>query len=204
MFFLNLLIVFLTGVLKTQSGSASDALLVQVAQGAKIWRSTQDATVVRMTLTEETMRVVEVVPTANEDEPYVRVTRIDGDGKPEGVVSIDRLVGPELPTLRTRIKEMARRVQQKRQAEARARAAGATKARLAKLTARYGSEIGSKILEEKVWIGMTADMLLESWGKPTSINSTITSQGTREQWVYGLGQYVYLEGRKVTAIQQSK
>lgn len=52
-------------------------------------------------------------------------------------------------------------------------------------------------------VGMTSDQVLkaELWGRPVRVNSTTGSYGTREQWVYGAGKYVYLERGIVTAIQ---
>jgi uncharacterized Fe-S center protein len=76
--------------------------------------------------------------------------------------------------------------------------------RLAALRAKWGEEIAKDIVSEKISVGMTADMVREAWGKPKRINTTTTATGTREQWVYGVGQYVYFEGGKCTAIQQSK
>lgn len=56
-----------------------------------------------------------------------------------------------------------------------------------------------------VHIGMTADeVLASSWGKPERINQTTTALGTREQWVYGNGNYLYLEGSVLKSIQTSR
>ncbi len=53
-------------------------------------------------------------------------------------------------------------------------------------------------------IGMNEEEVKKStWGKPKSINSTVTSSGTHEQWVYN-NRYIYFENGKVTAIQESK
>ncbi len=54
-----------------------------------------------------------------------------------------------------------------------------------------------------VRIGMTAKHVREKtdWGEPKSINSTITSRGTREQWVYGDGDYLYFRNGILDAIQ---
>ena len=52
-----------------------------------------------------------------------------------------------------------------------------------------------------ILIGMTKDMVIASWGRPKDINSTITSYGVHEQWIYGSHKYVYLEDGIVTAIQ---
>lgn len=45
------------------------------------------------------------------------------------------------------------------------------------------------------------DVLASSWGRPESVNSTTTSRGTREQWVYGGRNYLYFENGVLTAIQ---
>jgi hypothetical protein len=52
-----------------------------------------------------------------------------------------------------------------------------------------------------VSIGMTAEQVRKSsWGKPKSINETITAGGKHEQWAYG-GEYLYLENGVLTSIQ---
>jgi hypothetical protein len=56
---------------------------------------------------------------------------------------------------------------------------------------------------EGVSIGMNKeDVLASSWGKPKSINTTITAYGSREQWVYGSGNYLYFNDDKLTSIQK--
>jgi hypothetical protein len=53
-----------------------------------------------------------------------------------------------------------------------------------------------------VRVGMTKeDVLASSWGRPESVNTTTTVHGTREQWVYGSGNYLYFENGVLTAIQ---
>jgi hypothetical protein len=51
-------------------------------------------------------------------------------------------------------------------------------------------------------IGMSKDEVLESsWGHPEHINRTTNAYGTREQWVYGGGNYLYFENGVLTSIQ---
>lgn len=57
------------------------------------------------------------------------------------------------------------------------------------------------ILQRKVTIGMTSSMVTAAWGKPTEVNRTVTAASNSEQWVYGSGDYVYVENGRVTAIQ---
>jgi hypothetical protein len=66
---------------------------------------------------------------------------------------------------------------------------------------KYGSINGEKVAKGLIWIGMTEAMLLDSWGQPEDINSTVTRYGSRKQYVYGSGQYVYVENGKVDAWQ---
>jgi hypothetical protein len=56
-----------------------------------------------------------------------------------------------------------------------------------------------------VRLGLNAEGVLKScWGKPSKINTTITSANKHEQWVYGSGHYVYLTDGLVTSIQVSR
>lgn len=53
-----------------------------------------------------------------------------------------------------------------------------------------------------VRIGMTAKQVRASnWGGPESINRSTGRFGVHEQWVYGGGNYIYLENGSVTSIQ---
>lgn len=53
-----------------------------------------------------------------------------------------------------------------------------------------------------VRIGMTAEAVWRSsWGKPQYVNTTTTAYGSREQWVYGGGNYLYFEDGRLVAIQ---
>jgi hypothetical protein len=70
----------------------------------------------------------------------------------------------------------------------------------------FSKTIQNKIIERKVWIGMTKEMALLSWGKPDDINKTTTAYGVSEQWVYRYSdykaQYLYFKNGILTAIQK--
>lgn len=70
-----------------------------------------------------------------------------------------------------------------------------------RLIKKYGKRNALLILDEKVVLGFTKQMCIESWGEPMEINRTITRYGTQEQWVYGIGTYLYFSGNTLTAIQ---
>jgi hypothetical protein len=49
---------------------------------------------------------------------------------------------------------------------------------------KYGSAMAGKMLAGKIWKGMNAEMVVDSWGKPYKINRTINAGLTREEWIY--------------------
>ena len=73
-----------------------------------------------------------------------------------------------------------------------------------KLINKFGKRRALLILEGKVELGFTKEMCAESWGAPYDINRTITRYSVSEQWVYGLDCYLYFEGDKLVAIQNSE
>ncbi len=50
-------------------------------------------------------------------------------------------------------------------------------------------------------IGMSTCGGLASWGRPESVNRSTYSSGTKEQWVYGGGNYLYFTNDKLDSIQ---
>ncbi|GAB2488452.1 hypothetical protein GCM10027164_17070 [Algoriphagus taiwanensis] len=74
-------------------------------------------------------------------------------------------------------------------------------ARKKELIKKYGPTSGEKVFNKLIWIGMTEEMLLDSWGSPNDINRTVTSSLVRKQYVYSGGRYVYVENGKVVAWQ---
>jgi hypothetical protein len=69
------------------------------------------------------------------------------------------------------------------------------------LIKKYHQTIATKILNQKIWLGMTDKMAIESWGKPDDINRSVGSWGVHEQWVYPDNQYLYFENGKLTSYQ---
>lgn len=44
----------------------------------------------------------------------------------------------------------------------------------------------------KIWKGMTADMVLDSWGNPREINRVISGNDIKEEWLYNTS-LLYIE-----------
>jgi hypothetical protein len=67
------------------------------------------------------------------------------------------------------------------------------------LIKKYGISDAQKILEHKVWIGMTKEQLIESWGNPKKFNTSNYGNGNEYQYVYE-NQYIYLKGNPLIVI----
>lgn len=67
---------------------------------------------------------------------------------------------------------------------------------------KYGKSNAELIWHNKVRIGWTKDMCLESWGSPKSINKMTGAGGITEQWVYSNDEYLYFKNGLLTTIQE--
>lgn len=75
-----------------------------------------------------------------------------------------------------------------------------------KLHPNWSQRVWDAIRDERLFVGMSKDMVLMSWGEPMEINRSIGSWGTDEQWVYPAGfsngnNYLYLRNEIVTSFQ---
>jgi len=57
---------------------------------------------------------------------------------------------------------------------------------------KYGYDIASELLKMKIWKGMTADMVMDSWGNPREINRVISGNDIKEEWLYNTS-LLYIE-----------
>lgn len=68
---------------------------------------------------------------------------------------------------------------------------------------QFKRKINAAIYQKEVMIGMTAQEVKRSWGKPNKINTSSGSFGKHDQYVYyranNVTQYVYLENGIVTS-----
>lgn len=63
------------------------------------------------------------------------------------------------------------------------------------------SSTSQRAIESAPKVGMGEyDAANTMWGQPAERNRTVTARGSREQWVFGNGRFVYLENGRVTAV----
>lgn len=59
------------------------------------------------------------------------------------------------------------------------------------------------ICKGKIFVGMTREQVIASWGRPEEINESVGVWGTHEQWVY-YRHYLYFENGRLTGWQEEK
>lgn len=69
---------------------------------------------------------------------------------------------------------------------------------------QWPGDIQVLVRASKLRLGMTPEQVRMAWGPPQTIHETITVGRTSEQWVYGLGQYLYFEDGRLITIQQTR
>lgn len=109
---------------------------------------------------------------------------------------LDPTGAAKLATMRRDIDRLAEEIRQTNAAEARA----------AQIRQKAIDAAESKVKKSQgVHIGMSAqDVLDSSWGRPRTINRSVYSFGTREQWVYGDGNYLYFSDGVLTSVTTSR
>lgn len=74
--------------------------------------------------------------------------------------------------------------------------------------ASYDAEVSHMVIKQNLkhtgaTIGMSQTEVIQgNWGYPSHINKTTTAMGTREQWSYDEGKYLYFDNGVLTAIQE--
>jgi hypothetical protein len=64
--------------------------------------------------------------------------------------------------------------------------------RFSYLEDKYGSSMAAKLIAGKIWRGMDAEMVRDSWGKPQKINRVIAGNTVKEEWIYK-NTWLYIE-----------
>lgn len=60
------------------------------------------------------------------------------------------------------------------------------------LEGKYGTSLAASLNAGKIWKGMTAEMVRDSWGNPLKINRVINSNTIKEEWIFK-NTWLYLE-----------
>jgi len=65
------------------------------------------------------------------------------------------------------------------------------------LIKKYGKKKGSMIADGRVWVGVSPEMAIDSWGTPDSKKRSEGTWGVNETWYYPDGKYIFFENGRV-------
>jgi len=60
---------------------------------------------------------------------------------------------------------------------------------------KYGEEFGQRVAYKQIWIGMTDEMVKDSWGEPDKIEKNVKPWGVFTQWYYGNVTFFFRDGK---------
>lgn len=63
---------------------------------------------------------------------------------------------------------------------------------------KYGKKKGPMIADGRVWVGVSPEMALDSWGNPDSKKKSEGSWGVNETWYYPGGKYIFFENGRLS------
>lgn len=72
-----------------------------------------------------------------------------------------------------------------------------TENKLEAMISKYGKNKGKLIANGKVWVSISAEMALDSWGKPEKIQKSEVSSGLAEKWSYSDGRYLFFKNKRL-------
>jgi len=67
--------------------------------------------------------------------------------------------------------------------------------RFSYLENKYGTNMATRLLSGKIWKGMTAEMVKDSWGSPLKINRAIGNT-VKEEWIFK-NTWLYIENNRL-------
>ena len=68
---------------------------------------------------------------------------------------------------------------------------------------KYGASMASRLDARKIWKGMSAEMVRDSWGTPDIIERDINGNAVKEEWVYR-NTRLYIENNTLKDWGQAK
>ncbi|NMB52054.1 MAG: hypothetical protein GX999_06990 [Bacteroidales bacterium] len=173
---------------KTQSAQGSVAMKATLTSASRLFKDKEDLTSVIVIIPAET-----VVDVTNSDSTYLFVTYEEV----EGYIFRKHASINSTPVTLTAGEERTGTISQSRPDDRPAQPAQRpVNDRRTLLTNKYGSDIASRMMAMKIWKGMTAEMVQDSWGSPRKIDRVINGNDVNEKWTYSKS-WLYIENDRL-------
>jgi hypothetical protein len=153
---------------QNQSGNQNIIGTATLKSASRLFASQNDLTSVIMIIPADS-----VVDVLGSDSTYLHVVYQDNEGfifKRQAV--IDKMPARSM-------------TQQQQQTSAQSnQQAGDEQDRFTYLENKYGTNMANRLITGKIWKGMNAEMVNDSWGTADKINRIISSNIVKEEWIY--------------------
>jgi len=118
-----------------------------------------------------------IVAVLDSDSTYLHVVFEDNEGyifKRQAIIHKSTVNAP--PTIQSQQAEQTEQEQQSSRDQ--------QISRFSYLENKYGSNMASRIMSGKIWKGMNAEMVRDSWGNAEKINRVISGNIIKEEWIF--------------------
>jgi hypothetical protein len=172
--------VVLQDLEKNQPANQELKLTATTKAATRLFREKDDLTTVIMIVPKGS--VIDVI---GSDSTYFHVLFEENDGyilrRHANLDEPVNVIQPVVRKVEPVIQETKPAVQQEQQ-----------QSRFTYLEDKYGTAMAAKLSAGKIWKGMNAEMIRDSWGKPQKINRIISGNTVKEEWIYK-NTWLYLE-----------
>jgi hypothetical protein len=161
---------------KKQSAVQDQQTTATLKSASRLFDSKDDLTSVILIIPKDSVAVV-----LGSDSTYLKVGYGDFEGyifRRDAIINIV----PAVSAAPTRPAEKQQVEQQPEQGQM---------SRFSYLENKYGSSMAARLTAGKIWKGMSAEMVRDSWGKPVKINRII-GDIVKEEWIYK-NTWLYIE-----------
>lgn len=161
---------------KNQPLAQNQQTTATLKYASRLFESKDDLTSVILIIPKDSVAVV-----LGSDSTYLKVGYGDFEGyifRRDAIINIV----PAESTAPTRPAEKQQVEQQPEQGQI---------SRFSYLENKYGSNMAARLASGKIWKGMSAEMVRDSWGKPVKINRII-GDIVKEEWIYR-NTWLYIE-----------
>jgi hypothetical protein len=172
----------LQGLEKGQPASQDQSTLAKLRSSGRLFADKNDLTSVILVIP-----AGDTVEVLGRDSTYLHVAY----GQDEGYIYKRQAVMIAAPVINSPVNQ-PEQVQKSEQPEQQQQEVS----RFTYLENKYGTSMAVRLNSGKIWRGMTAEMVRDSWGKPIRINRLIRTDVVKEEWIYG-NSWLYFENNNL-------
>jgi hypothetical protein len=153
---------------KNNTGNQNNTLTATLKSSSRLFETRDDLTAVI-----QIIPAGSIVQVLDSDSTYLHVIFEDN----EGYIYKRQAVVDKAPVLTEKVNRPENQVREEQPAQQQV-------SRFSYLESKYGTNAAALLSAGKIWKGMSAEMVRDSWGSPKKINRVINGNLIREEWIY--------------------